>query len=529
MQAKFLYIGFLHAFLTAVVFFGSLHPSGAQEHKGCNASPEAIREVAIAATADSSMQKACFYASRQETPQPLIVSLHTWSNDYTQKDPIAEQVLKRDYNYIHPDFRGPNYTPEACGSPLVVSDIDDAISYAIAHGNVDTTNIHVMGRSGGGYATLLCYMQSRYAIRSFSAWVPISDLPQWYLQSRGRNTKYATHIALATNQDSTAMAMQEARERSPMYMEVPVERRKHSKLSIYAGIHDGHTGSVPISHSLDFYNKVVQAFNPLAVDALIPDAVRDQLVTARTSAEAIARTIAGRKVHYYKRFGNHLELTIFEGGHEMLPAHALKHIPSQNILAIGDSNGAHPRGWVHQLQQIRFPDLIINKSISGNTVGFNNLGSARKNTLRNINTYMKTTINAAGGLDAVVILLGTNDSKAVFEGRSDEVVSHYETLIQRIRGWFQKGQAPEILIVSPPPYGPDRILKAKYKGGAGRVARLTKKFKDLATRTNCRFVNIHDPLKPVFPVLSKDGVHLSEEGQRIIAKYINQALKNGKD
>ena len=49
--------------------------------------------------------------------------------------------------------------------------------------------------------------------------------------------------------------------RSPFYMHTPVEKRKNSKLYIYAGIHDGYEGSVPISQSLAFYNKVVADFD----------------------------------------------------------------------------------------------------------------------------------------------------------------------------------------------------------------------------------------------------------------------------
>ncbi len=62
----------------------------------------------------------------------------------------------------------------------VIQDIEDAISFAIENGNVDTKNIHVIGASGGGYATLLTYMNTRFPIKTFSAWVPISDLKKWY-------------------------------------------------------------------------------------------------------------------------------------------------------------------------------------------------------------------------------------------------------------------------------------------------------------------------------------------------------------
>lgn len=71
-----------------------------------------------------------FYAAK-EPNRPLIVSLHTWSGNYEQEDLLIKEIIKRDYNYIHPDFRGPNKTYEACGSEFVIQDIEDAIAFAI--------------------------------------------------------------------------------------------------------------------------------------------------------------------------------------------------------------------------------------------------------------------------------------------------------------------------------------------------------------------------------------------------------------
>jgi pimeloyl-ACP methyl ester carboxylesterase len=90
---------------------------------------DAPPEVEIPSSMDATKQKLLFRASTRTEASPLIVSLHTWSGNYRQHDPLAAQCLALDWNYIRPDFRGPNYTPKACGSPQVISDIDDAIAY----------------------------------------------------------------------------------------------------------------------------------------------------------------------------------------------------------------------------------------------------------------------------------------------------------------------------------------------------------------------------------------------------------------
>src|SRR5690606_35910714 len=92
---------------------------------------DAFKEVGIPSSVDGVLQKAYFHSARGADPRPLLISLHTWSGDYKQGDPLAEKAAEGNWNYIHPDFRGPNWTPDACMSPKALADIDDAIQYAI--------------------------------------------------------------------------------------------------------------------------------------------------------------------------------------------------------------------------------------------------------------------------------------------------------------------------------------------------------------------------------------------------------------
>ena len=139
--------------------------------------------VNIPSTIDGRVQQAYFYKARQ-VGRPLVVSLHTWSGSYSQSDPIAALSMEEDVNYIHPDFRGPNNSKEACCSALALGDIDDAISWALANVDVDTSRIYVIGVSGGGYATLSTFMKSKHRIKKFSAWASITDLVAWHDESR---------------------------------------------------------------------------------------------------------------------------------------------------------------------------------------------------------------------------------------------------------------------------------------------------------------------------------------------------------
>jgi lysophospholipase L1-like esterase len=194
---------------------------------------------------------------------------------------------------------------------------------------------------------------------------------------------------------------------------------------------------------------------------------------------------------------------------------------SENIVVLGDSNGALDYGWVNQLKKMLPNDKIFNTSRSGNTIGFDNLGRTQLNTLKNIDHYLKAAQDSLGSINYVLIMLGTNDAKYIFKDKQDEVVSNMKLLITRINNYdFNFKTKPHIIIMSPPPYGSDKILEEKYQGGSKRVKRITKDFNKLAKTYNCSFVNVYKALKPVFNDYSKDGVHLEEEGQKDIATLV---------
>jgi lysophospholipase L1-like esterase/dienelactone hydrolase len=487
---------------------------------------EAFSRVSITAGAGTVAQPAMWHATTRTNPQPLIVSLHTWSGDFRQADPLAEAAVARGFNYIHPDFRGPNNKSEACGSDLVVADIDDAIDYALAHGRVDRSNIHIIGASGGGHGAMLTWMRSRHNVRSFSAWVGISDLVKWYGESVGRGTVYATNLCQVTTGDPTRFDALEAKKRSPLFMDTPLDRRTHSKLFLHVGVHDGYTGSVPITQTLEFYNKVVRDFAPTEIEALVPAEIAGTLLRQRTvpGAGLGARPKHGDTI-YARRFQDRVQLEVFEGGHEMLVERALDHVPSATILTIGDSNGAAPDGWVAHLCALRFGDVVINASVPGNTIGFDNLDNPRLNTMRNIDSILTQTLKTASVIDQTIILLGTNDRKAVFADREAEVLENMDKLLRAIREHQAlRAHPPRLLVVSPPPMGPEDRLEPKYLGGPARVEQLASKLDAVARRNEADYLDIHTPLKALCPGLTQDGVHLASSGQKMVAELIQARL-----
>lgn len=268
--------------------------------------------------ADGSKQPAFFLPAPSGAPQPLVVSLHTWSAGYKQGDPIAKLAKARGWNYVHPDFGGPNDTPDACVSPRAMRDIDAAIQYGIDHGNTDRANLFVVGVSGGGYAALAAYLSTHQPVKAVQAWASITNLQAWYRQSAHRQAAYARNIMDCTG-SAGKLDESAARARSPLFM--PRAAGSRPLLEIYAGLNDGHDGAVPILHSIEFFNRVVTESGHAESAVSAEDALR----LLSRDVDYSAQQIEQRAVILLKEAPG-ARLVIFDGGHEMLPEYAMQRL-----------------------------------------------------------------------------------------------------------------------------------------------------------------------------------------------------------
>lgn len=280
--------------------------------------PDFLRRDSITSALDGYTQVFYHYKTTASTPQPLVVELHSWSNTAdSQKDILGDEAQAKNWNYIFPNFRGVNNQAKACCSDFVIADIDETIDWALKNLNVDSKRIYVTGVSGGGYATLAMYMKSRHAIRAFSAWASISDLATWYGESVERKNRYGLEILKCTGAGDS-FDEQKAKDRSPFYWKTPVKKRKNSLLQIYAGVHDGYTGSVPISHSIRFYNKLLLDFKEKNHANFVSDKDATTLLKTQTFPVSGTPNQLGDRAILYQKVSKNISLTIFEGTHEIL-------------------------------------------------------------------------------------------------------------------------------------------------------------------------------------------------------------------
>lgn len=207
-------------------------------------------EILVKSTIDSTMQPSLFYRASKPN-RPLLVGLHTWSNDRTNQIrnlvPVAE---RNDFNLLLPEFRGPNLTTnpkctEACGSKLAMQDIKDAIDYLIENEGVDKDNIFLVGASGGGHMSMMMAGFIPHYFRAIAACVPITDLNKWQEYSNS----YRPHVLACCSNSKEEMAL-----RSPYtYM----ENIAKSNIKILHGKVDN---VVPYRQSLDFYLECLEKY-----------------------------------------------------------------------------------------------------------------------------------------------------------------------------------------------------------------------------------------------------------------------------
>lgn len=290
-------------------------PSAAEQRE------QALRvAVDVKSSIDGEIQKAIFWKPEETGTDrpvgvPLLVFLHSWSGGFEQGLPWIEQAKKRGWALIAPDFRGPNNRPQACASPLASQDILDAVLYAQLHAHIDARRVYLVGGSGGGHMALVMAARAPGLWAGVSAWVPITDLAAWHAESLNRKNNYAKMLEASCGGAPGPLTMTEYHKRSPIFH---LSAAKHLPIDINAGIHDGHTGSVPVSHSL-------RAFNALALAARLPDRViadehidymvREQKIPAALAEEKQSDPERQRPV-LFRRIAGSTRVTIFEGGHD---------------------------------------------------------------------------------------------------------------------------------------------------------------------------------------------------------------------
>jgi len=290
--------------------------------------------VRIPSSIDGLEQSAIWYRPDKAVPGmdgqdvPLLVVLHSWSGGFEQGMSWIPLARKRGWVLLAPDFCGANNRPEACASGLASQDILDAVAYARKNARIDSDRIYLFGGSGGGHMALVMATRAPLLWAGVSAWVPITDLAAWHAESLVRRNNYAAMLEKCCGGRPNTKAETEYRKRSPIFL---LGAAKELPLDINTGIHDGHTGSVPVSHSLRAFNTLALAAGHSArqiTEADIACMVNEQRIPEGLRAETQIDPERAKRV-LFRRIAGQARVTVFEGGHDFEATAAIEWLARQ--------------------------------------------------------------------------------------------------------------------------------------------------------------------------------------------------------
>jgi len=277
---------------------------------------------------DGALQPAMWFAPASEEPKPLLVGLHTWSSHYNTEGQIEHYLAWCDsqgWALVQPDFRGPNNTPQAMGSDRAVQDVVEAVAWAKTRTAVDDSRIYVIGASGGGHMTLQMVGRHPEIWAGASAWCGITDIAKWYeeLEASENPLHYLDFIkdALGDAPSASNAVGEEAWKRSPL-----------------STLHHGRAVSLDINHGRDDFGvpftHAIRAFNAVALpeDRLDGEEMNTYLATRTLPPSwpaAGADESYGLKRPLFRKLSGNTRVTIFDGGHEIVPLAGLNWLAQQ--------------------------------------------------------------------------------------------------------------------------------------------------------------------------------------------------------
>ncbi|MDF9866934.1 lysophospholipase L1-like esterase [Bacilli bacterium PM5-3] len=204
----------------------------------------------------------------------------------------------------------------------------------------------------------------------------------------------------------------------------------------------------------------------------------------------------------------------------------------KNILIFGDSNtyGLKADGSGRFTYDIRYPGRL--QKLLGNEYFIVEEGCPGRTTIFEDPTryhlkatdYLFPCLYSHLPLDLIVIMLGTNDCKTVFDNSSDDIKEGLRKVVTLTKE-YTENKVP-ILIMVPPTLGDDIYLDTFDEDFADKslvVAKeLAQKYKDLANEEKTYYFDASKYVK-VSPI---DQEHMDEKNHEILADKLVSVIKD---
>lgn len=188
----------------------------------------------------------------------------------------------------------------------------------------------------------------------------------------------------------------------------------------------------------------------------------------------------------------------------------------RQILCYGDSNtwgfdpidgSRHPYGvrWTSVLARLLGPAYhVIPEGMNGRTTVYEDPVEPGRNGLE----YLHPCLVTHQPLDAVVIMLGTNDTKSRFGLLSVDIALGMKRLVKTVLAgtYGPDGHAPKVGIIAPPHVN-EWVTEGPFTGAYERSVGIAREYRLVAEELGCPFMDAADYVYCGMP----DGIHLNAE------------------
>ncbi len=186
----------------------------------------------------------------------------------------------------------------------------------------------------------------------------------------------------------------------------------------------------------------------------------------------------------------------------------------KTLLCFGDSNtwGYEPATGERYAPEVRWPGVlarllgpeyrVIEEGLPGRTTVFDDPLEPHKRG----RDYLPPCLGSHAPLDLVILLLGTNDLKAIYSASALDIALGCDALLGLIEqsGAGHGGIAPEALLIAPPPLKPlPEPWGESWEGAEAKSRKLAEHYQRIAAEHECAFLNAGDYIVSS----DEDGVH----------------------
>ncbi len=181
--------------------------------------------------------------------------------------------------------------------------------------------------------------------------------------------------------------------------------------------------------------------------------------------------------------------------------------------------------WTGVLQQeLGAGHVVIEEGLSARTTMLNDPTDPRLDG----SAYLPSALASHLPLDLVILMLGTNDTKAYFHRTPFEIAAGMSKLVVQVLtsagGVGTTYPAPQVLIIAPPPLTPmpHAYFQSLFGGAHEKSAQFGKLYGDLADFMKVHFLNAGE----VISTDGVDGIHFSEENNFTLGKAVTKKVQS---